>query len=200
MPQDVDFHIPLPGRQSPDHARADAEQLAWPRSLGLIRSEAAAERHLRGGYADLASRFYPHATGADLDLGVDLMSWFFLFDDLFELSDIDGHAHAVSEDVPADQETLAKEAARTCPEQAMGGIYGVLNKRRGHTIGEEQRAGTPMYIVKAHLPIAESFGFTADLRQATGGQAFPQSVFDHWQVWIHPWHGVGEQVVMFGGL
>ncbi|KAF9205846.1 Elongation factor 2, partial [Haplosporangium sp. Z 27] len=70
----------------------------------------------------------------------------------------------------------------TCPEQAMGGIYGVLNKRRGHTIGEEQRPGTPMYIVKAHLPVAESFGFTADLRQATGGQAFPQSVFDHWQL------------------
>ncbi|KAF9143822.1 Elongation factor 2 [Mortierella sp. GBA39] len=70
----------------------------------------------------------------------------------------------------------------TCPETAMGGIYSVLNKRRGHTIGEEQRPGTPMYVVKAHLPIAESFGFTADLRQATGGQAFPQSVFDHWQL------------------
>jgi ferredoxin len=39
--------------------------------------------------------------------------------ELFELSDIDGHAHAVSEDVPADKETLAKEAARTCPEQAI---------------------------------------------------------------------------------
>ncbi|MFG1924531.1 ferredoxin [Cryptosporangium sp. NPDC048952] len=38
---------------------------------------------------------------------------------LFELSDIDGHAHAVDEDVSADQETLAKEAARTCPEQAI---------------------------------------------------------------------------------
>ncbi|GJJ76982.1 elongation factor 2 [Entomortierella parvispora] len=70
----------------------------------------------------------------------------------------------------------------TCPEQAMGGIYGVLNKRRGHTIGEEQRPGTPLYIVKAHLPVAESFGFTSDLRQATGGQAFPQSVFDHWEL------------------
>ncbi|KAG0262634.1 Elongation factor 2 [Mortierella polycephala] len=70
----------------------------------------------------------------------------------------------------------------TCPEQAMGGIYSVLNKRRGHTIGEEQRPGTPLYIVKAHLPVAESFGFTADLRQATGGQAFPQSVFDHWDL------------------
>ena len=25
-------------------------------------------------------------------------------------------------------------------------------------------------------------GFTGDLRKATGGQAFPQCVFDHWQV------------------
>ncbi|KAG0286763.1 Elongation factor 2, partial [Linnemannia gamsii] len=69
----------------------------------------------------------------------------------------------------------------TCPEQAMGGIYGVLTKRRGHVFGEEQRPGTPLYIIKAYLPVAESFGFTADLRQATGGQAFPQSVFDHWE-------------------
>jgi elongation factor 2 len=28
----------------------------------------------------------------------------------------------------------------------------------------------------------ESFGFNGDLRQATGGQAFPQSVFDHWEL------------------
>lgn len=39
--------------------------------------------------------------------------------ELFELSDIDGHAHAVDEDVAADQETLVKEAVRTCPEQAI---------------------------------------------------------------------------------
>ena len=45
-----------------------------------------------------------------------------------------------------------------------------------------QVAGTPMFVVKAHLPVNESFGFTADLRQNTGGQAFPQCVFDHWQV------------------
>jgi elongation factor 2 len=69
-----------------------------------------------------------------------------------------------------------------CPEQAMGGIYGVLNRRRGHVFAEEQRPGTPLYNVKAYLPVNESFGFTADLRAGTGGQAFPQCVFDHWQV------------------
>jgi elongation factor 2 len=67
-----------------------------------------------------------------------------------------------------------------CPESAVGGIYGVLNRRRGVVIEEAQIAGTPMFIVKAHLPVNESFGFTADLRSNTGGQAFPQCVFDHW--------------------
>lgn len=69
-----------------------------------------------------------------------------------------------------------------CPENAVGGIYGVLNRRRGVVIEEMQIAGTPMFVVKAHLPVNESFGFTADLRSNTAGQAFPQCVFDHWQV------------------
>lgn len=70
----------------------------------------------------------------------------------------------------------------TCPETAISGIYPVLNRRRGHVIAEEQRAGTPLYNVKAYLPVMESFGFTADLRSHTSGQAFPQCVFDHWQI------------------
>jgi len=69
-----------------------------------------------------------------------------------------------------------------CPETAVGGIYGVLNRRRGHVFEEAQTPGTPMFVVKAYLPVNESFGFTADLRSNTGGQAFPQCIFDHWQV------------------
>jgi ferredoxin len=38
---------------------------------------------------------------------------------LFALSDEDGHAWAISEDVPPGQEELAREAARSCPEQAI---------------------------------------------------------------------------------
>jgi len=68
-----------------------------------------------------------------------------------------------------------------CPESAMGGIYSVLTRRRGHVYAEEQKIGTPIYMVKAYLPVMESFGFTADLRSHTSGQAFPQCVFDHWQ-------------------
>jgi len=69
-----------------------------------------------------------------------------------------------------------------CPDGALGGIYSTLNRKRGHVFSEEQRVGTPMYTVKAYLPVNESFGFTGELRQATGGQAFPQMVFDHWDV------------------
>ncbi|WFC95461.1 translation elongation factor 2 [Malassezia brasiliensis] len=67
-----------------------------------------------------------------------------------------------------------------CPDSGLGGIYSTLNKRRGQVFSEEPRIGTPMVTVKAYLPVSESFGFNGDLRQATGGQAFPQSVFDHW--------------------
>jgi len=47
---------------------------------------------------------------------------------------------------------------------------------------EMQRPGTPLYNIKAYLPVIESFGFSAQLRAATSGQAFPQSVFDHWDM------------------
>lgn len=69
-----------------------------------------------------------------------------------------------------------------CPENAIGGIYSVLNRRRGQVFSEEQRPGTPMFTVKAYLPVMESFGFNSDLRSQTAGQAFPQSVFDHWEI------------------
>ncbi|KAI9570380.1 P-loop containing nucleoside triphosphate hydrolase protein [Boletus coccyginus] len=69
-----------------------------------------------------------------------------------------------------------------CPENAIGGIYSVLNKRRGQVNSEEQRPGTPMFTVKAYLPVMESFGFNGDLRSQTAGQAFPLSVFDHWEI------------------
>jgi len=84
-------------------------------------------------------------------------------------------------------------------ENAMGGIYGVLTRRRGIMIGEENRPGTPIYNVKAHLPVAESFGLTADLRAATAGQAFPQCVFDHWQLFpgdpLNPSSQAGQMVL-----
>jgi len=67
------------------------------------------------------------------------------------------------------------------PQDAMGNVYGVLTRRRGHVFTEEQRPGTPQMTLLAYLPVLESFGFTADLRSNTGGKAFPQCSFDHWE-------------------
>jgi elongation factor 2 len=69
----------------------------------------------------------------------------------------------------------------TAPQDAQGGIYNCMNQRRGVVIHEEQREGTNLVHMKAHLPVAESFGFTGALRQATSGQAFPQCSFSHWE-------------------
>jgi len=70
----------------------------------------------------------------------------------------------------------------TVPNHAISGVYSTLNARRGVIDGKEDRPGTPLCKVKAFLPVLESFGFTALLRQNTGGQAFPQMIFSHWQI------------------
>lgn len=68
------------------------------------------------------------------------------------------------------------------PEGALGGIYSTLNQRRGQVFEEIQRPGTPLYNIKAYLPVIESFGFSSKLRENTSGQAFPQAIFDHWEM------------------
>jgi ferredoxin len=39
--------------------------------------------------------------------------------DSFQLSDIDGSSSAINEVVPADQQDRVREAAQSCPEQAI---------------------------------------------------------------------------------
>ena len=68
------------------------------------------------------------------------------------------------------------------PQDVMGSCYGVVTRRRGVVFDEQQQQGTPMVNLKAYLPVGESFGFTKDLRSNTGGKAFPQCVFDHWDL------------------
>jgi len=70
----------------------------------------------------------------------------------------------------------------TVPRHAIAGVYSTLNARRGVVEGNTDRPGTPLCQVKAFLPVMESFGFTSLLRQNTGGQAFPQMIFSHWQI------------------
>jgi elongation factor 2 len=67
------------------------------------------------------------------------------------------------------------------PNDVMNGVYQVFNQRRGVVFQEDSVQGTPLLNVKAYLPVAESFGFTAKLREFTSGQAFPQCCFSHWE-------------------
>merc|ERR1712244_153411 len=57
------------------------------------------------------------------------------------------------------------------PQSAHSGVFNTLNTRRGEI---EQ--------IQAYLPVLESFGFTELLRKNTGGQAFPQMKFSHWEI------------------
>ncbi|XP_041645818.1 elongation factor-like GTPase 1 [Cheilinus undulatus] len=66
--------------------------------------------------------------------------------------------------------------------EVLGRVYGVLGKREGRVLHEEMKEGTDMFIIKAVLPVAESFGFVDEIRKRTSGLASPQLVFSHWEV------------------
>ena len=53
------------------------------------------------------------------------------------------------------------------PADCIAPIYNVLAKRRGHVTADIPKPGTPIFIVKAYLPVIESFGFETDLRYTT---------------------------------
>jgi len=68
------------------------------------------------------------------------------------------------------------------PADCVSAIYTVLSKRRGHVTQDVPKPGSPLYTIKAYIPVIDSFGFETDLRSHTQGQAFCLSVFDHWQI------------------
>nr|BAS01493.1 translation elongation factor EF2 [Lotharella vacuolata] len=70
----------------------------------------------------------------------------------------------------------------SAPKNAISGVYNVIANKRGKVFEEITKQGNPMCTIKAYLPVADSFGFTGALREATSGQAFPQCVFDHWAI------------------
>lgn len=56
------------------------------------------------------------------------------------------------------------------PEESMGSVIGDLNKRRGQVEGmETNHSGAK--VVKAHVPLAEMFGYVTALRTITSGRA-----------------------------
>lgn len=55
----------------------------------------------------------------------------------------------------------------------------ILTTRRGKVKGFEQKG--LLTVIKGFIPVAETFGFSKELRSATSGRAIWQSIFDHWE-------------------
>ncbi|KAJ3158771.1 U5 small nuclear ribonucleoprotein component [Geranomyces michiganensis] len=68
------------------------------------------------------------------------------------------------------------------PADCVAAVYTVLARRRGHVTQDLPKPGSPLYTVKAYIPVIDSAGFETDLRTHTQGQAFCQQMFDHWQI------------------
>ncbi|KAH8835020.1 Calreticulin family-domain-containing protein [Flagelloscypha sp. PMI_526] len=68
------------------------------------------------------------------------------------------------------------------PADCISAVYTVLARRRGHVTQDLPKAGSPLYTVKALIPVIDANGFETDLRTATQGQAFCLQLFDHWQI------------------
>ncbi len=65
------------------------------------------------------------------------------------------------------------------PDQFLGDIVGSLNARRAQITGIEQRAG--LHIIKCLIPLAETFGYTTDLRSISQGRASSSMEFYQYQ-------------------
>ncbi len=59
-----------------------------------------------------------------------------------------------------------------------GDVLGDLNRRRGQVMGMEERGTTQ--VIRAHVPLAEMFGYVNDLRSMTSGRASYSMEFSHY--------------------
>jgi elongation factor G len=66
----------------------------------------------------------------------------------------------------------------TTSEEFYGDVIGDLNRRRGSITGMDNRGS--MVVVRAHVPLAEMFGYVNDLRSMTSGRANYSMEFSHY--------------------
>ena len=95
----------------------------------------------------------------------------------FEIAAIQAYKNACVKAGPVLMEPIMKLEVVT-PEESMGDVIGDLNKRRGQVQGmDEARSGGR--IVKALVPLAETFGYVTALRTITSGRATSSMEYDH---------------------
>lgn len=66
--------------------------------------------------------------------------------------------------------------------EVLGRVYSVLTRRRGAILSESLLEGTPYFTIEATLPVAESFGFSEEIRKRTSGLAQPMLKFVGFQM------------------
>lgn len=59
----------------------------------------------------------------------------------------------------------------------LGRVYAVVTRRRGRILSETMKEGTSFFTILSLLPVAESFGFSDEIRKRTSGAASPQLIF-----------------------
>ncbi|MFD5422634.1 hypothetical protein ACFWJT_32045 [Streptomyces sp. NPDC127069] len=69
----------------------------------------------------------------------------------------------------------------TVPATHKSAVYSLITSKGGQ-ITEETFKGSSMVQLDGTVPVRISFGLTTELRKATGGTAFPQMTFSHWEV------------------
>ncbi len=68
----------------------------------------------------------------------------------------------------------------TTPEEYLGDVIGDINSRRGRIEGTEPAPGG-VQVVKAHVPLAELFGYVTALRSLSQGRAAPNVTPSHYE-------------------
>ncbi|KAI4847088.1 elongation factor Tu [Aureobasidium sp. EXF-8846] len=66
--------------------------------------------------------------------------------------------------------------------EVLGRVYAVITRRRGKIISESLLEPSPNFTILALLPVAESFGFSDEIRKRTSGAASPQLIFEGFEM------------------
>jgi elongation factor G len=96
----------------------------------------------------------------------------------FRMAAIEGMRKGMNQADPVMLEPIMKLEVRT-PDQFFGDVLGDLNGRRGHV--EDVETFGNLQIIRAQVPLAETFGYTTELRSMTQGRATHTMEFDHYQ-------------------
>ncbi|PYO26678.1 MAG: elongation factor G [Candidatus Rokuibacteriota bacterium] len=77
-----------------------------------------------------------------------------------------------------------------CPSEYQGAVVGDLNSRRGKIVAMDARAGAQ--VIRAHVPLAQMFGYATDVRSMTQGRATYTMQFARYEEVPRP---IAEEIV-----